>query len=75
MNNLEADMLKYQLNPPLVVGEALGQVIAITGGTYNGSPMKIRPDNRYKDGNIRIVNGVIRGNSKTVRVSRLELKK
>ena len=61
----------HDLNPPIIVGEALGRVI--TGGMFQGNVMEIKPDNRYKDGNIQIVNGKIRGNSRTVRVVRLEI--
>lgn len=65
---MDSDRLKYELNPPLIVGEAMGKII--TGGTAMGKVLEIRPDNRYKDGNIKIVDGKIRGNSRTVKVVR-----
>lgn len=66
-------MIKFNLNPPFVVGEALGKVIV--EGKVQGNVMEIRPDNRYKDGNIQIVDGKIRGNSRTVKVVRAVPKK
>lgn len=60
--------LDYGLSPPLIVGAELGKVI--TGAKFQGSTIEIRKDNRYKDGNIKIVKGVVRGNSKTVKITR-----
>lgn len=38
-----------------------------------GQVIVIRKDNRYKDGNIKKVNGVLRGNSKTVSMERMSI--
>lgn len=67
---LESDRVKFALNPPLAVGDDMAKFV--TGIKYKGTPLEIRADNRYKDGNIRIVRGVLRGNKRTVKVERLE---
>ncbi len=60
----EYEQIRYGLNPPIVVGRELAKVI--TGAQIGGKPIEIKADNRYKDGNIRIVDGVVRGNKRTV---------
>lgn len=67
--NSDVEYMKYKLNPPIIIGEELAKVV--TGISFNGTALPIKTDNRYKDGNVRIVKGVVRGNSKTVRISRL----
>ena len=68
---MEMDYIKHQLNPPLKISPALSKVIKVT---VVGSPLVMRKDNRYKDGNIRIIKGIVRGNEKTVLPTRLDLK-
>lgn len=65
-----SELERLKLNPPLVVGEELAKVIKANYGA--GSVIKIKPDNRYKDGNIKKVKGTFRGNSKTVAITKLE---
>lgn len=37
------------------------------------NPILVKPDNRYKDGNIKKVKGILRGNSKTVSMERMNI--
>lgn len=55
----------FDLNPPLVASPELAKVVKVQLGKP-GNLLEIKTDNRYKDGNIRIVDGVVRGNAKTV---------
>ncbi len=57
------------LNPPVLVSPEFGKVIKAT--RVPGSVIEIKPDNRYKDGNLKIVGNTIRGNSRTVAVTPL----
>lgn len=68
MNQLELDRMRLTLNPPLGVSAELGRVIKVNVG---GAPIQIRKDDRYKDGNLQFVDGVLRGNSKTVETVRI----
>ena len=61
------------LNPPLLVTPELGKVIKAM--RVPGAVIDIKHDNRYKDGNVKPVNGVIRGNSNTVTITTLERSK
>jgi len=55
---------------PLVVGHDLGKMIKARLGTP-GSVLVMRVDNRYKDGNIKTVKGVLRGNKDTMSIERI----
>lgn len=56
--------IQNNLNPPLVVSAEWSEEMAEYLKTER--TIQIKVDNRYRDGNFRIVNGVLRGNSKTV---------
>lgn len=56
--------IENNLNPPLIIDAQWSQEMADLLKTER--TIQIKVDNRYRDGNFRIVNGVLRGNSKTV---------
>ncbi len=51
--------------PPLICTPEMGKVIKARLGKP-GAVMEMKIDNRYKDGNIKIVKGVVRGNKYTI---------
>jgi hypothetical protein len=59
------------LNPPLVATPEMAKVISVQLNKP-GQYLEMKADNRYKDGNIRIVKGVVRGNKNTISLNRLE---
>lgn len=63
MSNQE--YLQIWMNPPLVATPQMAKVISAQLGKP-GAVMEMKVDNRYRNGNIKIVKGVVRGNKDTI---------
>ena len=69
LKQLEIVQYWTRLNPPLLATPAMGKIIQ---ARFNpGSVLEMKVDNRYKDGNIKLVKGVVRGNSNTISLDHL----
>jgi hypothetical protein len=62
-------MNHYDLNPPFIATPEMAKVIKVQIGKP-GAVMEMKKDNRYKDGNIKLVKGVVRGNENTISLKR-----
>ena len=65
------DGLQFKLNPPMVSTPEMAKVISVQLNKP-GQVLEMKPDNRYKDGNIQMVKGVVRGNKKTISLDTLK---
>lgn len=61
----EIEIVQRWANPPLVATPEMAKVISVKLGKP-GEYLEMKVDNRYRDGNIRIVKGVVRGNKDTI---------
>lgn len=62
--NLAFDIIKLNINPPVLVTAEVGGIIKMLDSPLDVVEFKI--DNRYRDGNLKKVNGVYRGNRNTL---------
>lgn len=67
MRQLETVQMWSKLNPPMVVGRSFAKVIQAKL-TNPEQVLEMKVDNRYKDGNIKIVKSVVRGNKNTISI-------
>lgn len=57
------------LNLPYVATPQMAKLLKVKLGTP-GAVLEMKYDNRYKDGNFRIVKGIVRGNKNTLELRR-----
>lgn len=70
-DNNQIEFVQRWINPPLVATPEMAKVISVRLGKP-GQVLEMKTDNRYKDGNIKIVQGVVRGNKNTISLDYLE---
>lgn len=61
----EIEFVQRWMNPPLVASREMAKVIQVKL-TKPGQVLEMKVDNRYKDGNVQIVKGIVRGNKNTI---------